>query len=126
VNIIPLVQAMTCGPILSGEDVVLAAETGSGKTYAYLVPLISLLLERKAARERAPRSIDQSPPGSPLRAPRDGALILCPNAALCDQVRVPSLSSLGLYQTVVIACSHVSSGHARSLKNLEGERIRAG
>ena len=38
-------QALASEPILSGKNVVLAAETGSGKTLAYLAPIISQLLE---------------------------------------------------------------------------------
>ena len=32
--------------ILSGEDVVIAAETGTGKTVSYLLPIIQLMLEQ--------------------------------------------------------------------------------
>ncbi|VFQ95197.1 unnamed protein product [Cuscuta campestris] len=75
-----LVQAACIPNILSGADVVVAAETGSGKTHGYLVPLIDKLsesggisggeglLERKATKSR------------------QLSLVLCPNVMLCEQV----------------------------------------
>lgn len=52
-------------------DVVIAAETGSGKTYSYAIPIVSNILKRKEIERREEVS----------------ALILCPNAHLCDQVK---------------------------------------
>ena len=40
-------QVLAAQHILEGQDVVLAAETGSGKTIAYLGPILSSLLARK-------------------------------------------------------------------------------
>jgi hypothetical protein len=40
--------------VLSGKDIVLAAETGSGKTLAYIAPLASLLLQRTASGQLPP------------------------------------------------------------------------
>lgn len=65
--------------ILSGADTVVAAETGSGKTHGYLVPLI----------DRLCRTFD-----NPEGALSDEAsskfhqisLVLCPNVMLCEQV----------------------------------------
>ncbi|OAY49874.1 DEAD-box ATP-dependent RNA helicase 22 isoform X2 [Manihot esculenta] len=74
-----LVQAACIPSILSGKDVVVAAETGSGKTHTYLVPLIDKLC-------------------NPLDHPKESdsdqglvpshrlSLVLCPNVLLCEQV----------------------------------------
>ena len=62
-------QAAAIPSIAANDDVVLAAETGSGKTFAYLAPIISNLTARNA-----------------VGVGRVGALILCPNATLCAQV----------------------------------------
>ncbi len=37
------IQAKSIGPLLNGEDLLGAAKTGSGKTVAFLVPVIELL-----------------------------------------------------------------------------------
>lgn len=39
-------QELAVPHIISGKDVVLAAETGSGKTLAYVAPIASVLLQR--------------------------------------------------------------------------------
>jgi len=74
------VQQLASAPILSGKDVVLAAETGSGKTLAYLAPLASLALTRRSHQNQ--RQSEEEGWTNQAQA----ALILCPNAALCDQV----------------------------------------
>jgi len=59
-------------PLLAQNlDVVIAAETGSGKTYAYAISIVSDVLKRKEIERREEVS----------------ALIMCPNAHLCDQVK---------------------------------------
>ncbi|KAK7362017.1 hypothetical protein VNO77_04114 [Canavalia gladiata] len=67
-----LVQASSIPSVLSGKDVIIAAETGSGKTYSYLVPLIDKLREEVSEQEVSP--------------PRKILLVLCPNVQLCEQV----------------------------------------
>lgn len=49
---------------------VVAAETGSGKTHCYLVPLIDRLFIERTEETSTPSIL----------------LILCPNVLLCDQV----------------------------------------
>lgn len=74
-----LVQA-TCIPhILSGADTVIAAETGSGKTHGYLVPLIDRL-------GRTPDNSEEALPDEVLKKSRRVSLVLCPNVMLCEQV----------------------------------------
>ncbi|XP_015575248.2 DEAD-box ATP-dependent RNA helicase 22 [Ricinus communis] len=70
-----LVQAASIPSILSGKDVVVAAETGSGKTHTYLVSLIDKLSNPKDDSE----DLD-SHEGLKL------SLVLCPNVLLCEQV----------------------------------------
>ena len=56
---------------------VIAAETGSGKTYAYLAPLVTRLLQLP----------------QPLRCP--AAAVLCPNSVLADQVAAAANAMTG-------------------------------
>lgn len=64
--------------ILSGKDVVIAAETGSGKTYGYLVPLIDKFY---GARHDADNDLEKATVSS-----RTFSIVLCPNVLLCEQV----------------------------------------
>ncbi|XP_027346822.1 DEAD-box ATP-dependent RNA helicase 22 isoform X1 [Abrus precatorius] len=74
-----LVQASSIPSVLSGKDVIIAAETGSGKTYSYLVPLIDKLRESHDHSLYAVSDQEVSPPQKVL-------LVLCPNVQLCEQV----------------------------------------
>lgn len=72
-------QAACIPHILSGADTVIAAETGSGKTHGYLVPLIDRL-------GRAPDNSEEALPDEVLKKSRRISLVLCPNVMLCEQV----------------------------------------
>lgn len=72
-------QAASVGPVLSGKDVVIAAETGSGKTHSYLVPLIEKLCTALGDSENSNSDKEPTPPRAP-------SLVLCPNVVLCEQV----------------------------------------
>ncbi|XP_061991130.1 DEAD-box ATP-dependent RNA helicase 22 [Rosa rugosa] len=75
-----LVQAACIPSILSGKDVIVAAETGSGKTHSFLVPLINKLCNEQ---EEPGNAADSDQGVSPVRKI---SLVLCPNVTLCDQV----------------------------------------
>ena len=66
------VQEQTIPPILAGHDLVVQAQTGSGKTVAFLAPLLHLLAKGGAGRI----------PGNPPRV-----LVLVPTRELVTQVR---------------------------------------
>lgn len=75
-----VVQAACIPSILSGNDTVVAAETGSGKTHGYLVPLVEKLLQAHSDH-----------PGIEAIGYRKNqysqmSLVLCPNVMLCEQV----------------------------------------
>ncbi|KAL2957045.1 hypothetical protein AAZX31_18G122400 [Glycine max] len=74
-----LVQASSVPSVLLGKDVIIAAETGSGKTYSYLVPLIDKL--RDAQEHSLHAVLDQK-----VTSPQNVLLVLCPNVQLCEQV----------------------------------------
>ncbi|KAK6160144.1 hypothetical protein DH2020_003525 [Rehmannia glutinosa] len=74
-----LVQAACIPAILAGADVVVAAETGSGKTHGYLVPLIHRLCSSLDVSESS--SDDVKP-----KRHHHVSLVLCPNVMLCEQV----------------------------------------
>lgn len=71
-----LIQAACVPSILSGVDTVVAAETGSGKTHGYLIPLVNKLC---ATSNESEDSSDQICHGNL-------SVVLCPNVMLCEQV----------------------------------------
>src|SRR5260221_7816149 len=71
------IQAQAIGPILEGRDVIGCAQTGTGKTAAFAIPMIELLAgggERLA--------------GNPTKLGRSGpaALVLAPTRELALQI----------------------------------------
>jgi superfamily II DNA/RNA helicase len=49
------VQAQAIGPVLNGRDVLAQAQTGSGKTAAYVLPVLQLLMATAVSRDEAPK-----------------------------------------------------------------------
>ncbi|KVI05635.1 DNA/RNA helicase, DEAD/DEAH box type, N-terminal [Cynara cardunculus var. scolymus] len=74
-----LVQAASIPSILLGNDVVVAAETGSGKTHGYLVPLFHKLCT--TTNDSSDILFDEK-----VNQTHHMSLVLCPNVMLCEQV----------------------------------------
>lgn len=70
-------QAASIPHILTGEDVIIAAETGSGKTHGYLVPLIEKVSSNLDPHEDLSEGSHRK---------HKTYLVLCPNVMLCEQV----------------------------------------
>ena len=70
-----LIQKLACKSILQGDNSLIAAETGSGKTLSYLIPMIQRVLEHK----RSPL-FSQRPLNAPL------VIVLTPGRELCEQI----------------------------------------
>ncbi|KAK4231415.1 putative ATP-dependent RNA helicase mss116 [Podospora fimiseda] len=72
------VQTMTISPALSGKDVVAQAKTGTGKTLAFLVPIINRILD--AQPQLADRRVGRTRPDD-IRA-----IIISPTRELAEQI----------------------------------------
>lgn len=87
-----LVQREAIPPALAGQDVLCKAKTGSGKTAAYVLPVLAGILKRKSVRRRpvgGPRSDPGALTAGQVDADADAAtsaLILVPTRELADQV----------------------------------------
>ncbi|MDA0802207.1 MAG: DEAD/DEAH box helicase [Planctomycetota bacterium] len=69
------IQKVALAPALAGRDILAIAPTGTGKTLAYLLPVLDAILRDKPASGRAPSAGDR------LRG-----LVLCPTRELAMQV----------------------------------------
>ncbi|KAI8103612.1 hypothetical protein M9435_004947 [Picochlorum sp. BPE23] len=102
-----------------GGDVVLAAETGSGKTMAYLVPLIENLIDARGDdRGDVDDDIMEESVVEELRSREHASsvLVLCPNAVLCKQV-VDVIDSIyggsDLIKAVYVSAQQISYDDSR-------------
>ncbi|HUP99690.1 MAG TPA: DEAD/DEAH box helicase, partial [Aeromicrobium sp.] len=55
------IQAATLPDSMAGRDVLGRGRTGSGKTYAFLLPLVARLTDGKRPRATAPRALILAP-----------------------------------------------------------------
>ena len=84
-----VIQASAASTIMVGDDCVIASETGSGKTMAYMVPLIHQLLLTKRETEMSSDPEVASAFGrdeESVHFPK--AVVMVPNKDLCRQVYV--------------------------------------
>jgi len=98
------IQAATLPDSLAGRDVLGRGRTGSGKTYAFLLPLLARLSAQRPGKRR---------PGQPR------ALILAPTRELVTQIEAaaaPLAKSLGL-RTITIFGGVKPGGQISSLRN---------
>ena len=98
------IQSATLPDSLAGRDVLGRGRTGSGKTYAFLLPLLARLSAQRPGKRR---------PGQPR------ALILAPTRELVTQIEAaaaPLAKSLGL-RTITIFGGVKPGGQISSLRN---------
>jgi ATP-dependent RNA helicase RhlE len=111
------IQAQTIPHTLAGGDVLGSAQTGTGKTAAFALPVLSRLLEagvltearhdaessfRGSANQRGRNSKTRSRSGSPTTAPADRpirCLVLCPTRELAAQIS-DSFATYGRHTSV--------------------------
>jgi len=118
------IQAATLPDSLAGRDVLGRGRTGSGKTYAFLLPLVARLAESKTPRGAGrPRALILAPTRE-LVAQIDAALAPLAAAMNLRSVTIfggvgaqPQIQKLRAGVDIVIACpgrleDHVSSRHA--------------
>ncbi|MCV4600344.1 DEAD/DEAH box helicase, partial [Escherichia coli] len=84
------IQAKAIPVVLSGRDVMGAAQTGTGKTAAFSLPLLQKLLKHE--------NTSASPARHPVRA-----LVLAPTRELADQVAV-DVKAYAKYTQLRVAC----------------------
>ncbi|GAB5355437.1 hypothetical protein AAMO2058_000205400 [Amorphochlora amoebiformis] len=96
-----LVQAACIPTALEGRDIMAKAETGSGKTMAFAVPVVQAILNEKGASE----------------APTPGlrAVILVPTKELCDQV-THEITKLLRFCRDIVSVMAVSSAVSRTVQ----------
>jgi ATP-dependent RNA helicase DDX18/HAS1 len=73
------IQAMSFPPIVARKSCIIADQSGSGKTLAYLLPIIQSLKQQEQEQQQPPHHNSQSPT----------VLILAPTSELASQVGFP-------------------------------------
>jgi superfamily II DNA/RNA helicase len=104
------IQAATLPDALAGRDVLGRGRTGSGKTYAFLLPLVARLSEGSHAKPKTPRALILAPTRE-LASQIDQALAPLANAAGLTSRTIfggvgqnPQVSALRKGVDIVVAC----------------------
>jgi ATP-dependent RNA helicase DDX3X len=82
--------------IMSGRDVLCAAQTGSGKTAAFLLPMLGKMADYKGRASRAPAQLE-----TPAR-PK--VLVLAPTRELASQISLECTKLTFKHDTNVVCC----------------------
>lgn len=81
------IQAQAIPAVLAGNDLIGCAQTGTGKTAAFALPMLHRMLETLPPKPPTPRVKGKRAPGSPRPAPRPlRALVLAPTRELAAQI----------------------------------------
>ncbi|MFT7232864.1 MAG: ATP-dependent RNA helicase RhlE [Cyclobacteriaceae bacterium] len=95
------IQFKSIPPILKGEDVLAIAQTGTGKTAAFVIPILHMLNERKSSK----------------RSDGVKCLVMAPTHELATQI-LKSFESLGKHTNVVSFCIHGGVDQEPQIKKL--------
>ena len=71
------VQSQIIPEIMKGKNVIFSSETGTGKTYAFLLPLITMMISEIETQKKA----NKQP------TPQPGILIVAPTNELASQLK---------------------------------------
>ncbi|KAF6208170.1 hypothetical protein GE061_016621 [Apolygus lucorum] len=94
-----LIQEKSIPVVLSGKNTLIAAETGCGKTLAYLVPVIQQVIRWNI-------ELRDRPPNSPL------AVIMCPSRELATQIGTVAKQ---LSYSLPFSCNTLLGGHTKRM-----------
>ncbi|KAG7388452.1 hypothetical protein PHYPSEUDO_012513 [Phytophthora pseudosyringae] len=112
------IQQKSIPAILERHDVLCAAQTGTGKTLAYLVPVVERILRKEAARqkEREAKDLDGS---VEVVLGRPSALVLLPSRELALQVA--SVAKQLSHSARFASCT-ITSGERKSIQQRNAAR----
>ncbi|POM72825.1 DEAD/DEAH box RNA helicase [Phytophthora palmivora] len=106
------IQSKSIPAILARHDVLCAAQTGTGKTLAYLVPVVEQILRTEAAKQKEHEAKGQSGPAEVVLG-RPCALVLLPSRELALQVA--SVAKQLSHSAKFASCT-VTSGERKSIQ----------
>src|SRR5689334_5220547 len=117
------IQAATLPDSLAGRDVLGRGRTGSGKTYAFLLPLVTRLLDGPLASARKPRALILAPTRELVAQIKEALDPFASEAGLTVQTvfggvgQNPQVQGLRNGADIVLACPGrledlISQGHA--------------
>ncbi|GAB7003643.1 DEAD/DEAH box helicase [Nocardioides sp. AN3] len=117
------IQAATLPDSLAGRDVLGRGRTGSGKTYAFLLPLVTRLLDGPRAKARKPRALILAPTRELVAQIKESLDPLAADAGLTVQTvfggvgQNPQVQGLLKGADIVLACPGrledlIGQGHA--------------
>jgi len=111
-----LVQAAAIPLALNGRDIVARAKTGSGKTAAYVLPIINQILTKSVLRSRFAANMKNEGDKRPI------ALVLVPTKELAEQV-TQVFNSMTTYCDKLVKAVNITAGSEQVQKYLHLVRL---
>jgi superfamily II DNA/RNA helicase len=103
------VQAQVIPAALAGGDLMVSSQTGSGKTAAFLLPLLHQLLSREGGLRNA--------------GPTPEVLVLCPTRELAQQVAADAIALVRFVRGLRIATVVGGMPYGRQIAQLRGAQV---
>lgn len=106
------VQEQTLEIALSGQDLMVSAQTGSGKTVAFLLPCLTDVINNMPPKNQGWH-----------KQARPQALIICPTRELVEQVTQDAIKLVKFTKGMRIGCIMGGMPYGKQLAGLKGARI---
>ena len=103
--------------IMDGRDVLCAAQTGSGKTFAFLLPLLQSLESSSSTHPRC----KALPDGKPILTPaRPRILVLAPTRELASQINLEAKKLTFQHPSLICVCVYGGANSRGQLAEMAG------
>ena len=120
------VQTRVIPVAMGGQDVMVSSQTGSGKTAAFLLPILQQIMDAKELEEKSPSTVEEKPARKGRRGrqpaykmPAPHAIVMCPTRELAQQVAQEAILLKGSHRDFRVATVVGGMPYGRQIRELQ-------